>query len=123
MGLLDDLPDDWREKISERVDPKDIQKIERNLASAGNICPERDDIFKAFHLCTFESVKVVIVGQDPYTHGEATGLAFAVKSDQGITTSLGRIYDLLTAANKTPPLNSELEEWARRRSEKDGGDS
>jgi hypothetical protein len=31
MGLLDELPSDWREKISERVDPKDIQKIEKTL--------------------------------------------------------------------------------------------
>lgn len=101
MGLLDELPSDWREKISERIDPKDIQKIEKNLESAGNICPARDDIFKAFHLCRFQDVKVVIVGQNPYTNGAATGLAFAVKSGHSITTSLERIFGLLMEAGKT----------------------
>lgn len=114
MGLLDELPDDWREKIDELVDREDIQKIERNLASATNICPGRDDIFKAFRLCPFQDVKVVIIGQNPYTNGEATGLAFAVKDGLGLTASLGRIYDLLLAAGMRPPLGTELEGWARQ---------
>ncbi|HET9238146.1 MAG TPA: hypothetical protein VFO10_12880 [Oligoflexus sp.] len=113
MGLLDELPADWREKISERVDPKDIQKIERNLAYAGKICPERDDIFKAFHLCPFESVKVVIVGQDPYTRGEATGLAFAVKRKKKIRPSLKNIFRRIEASTGTRPQDTELEGWAQ----------
>ena len=40
------------------------------------IAPPHDQIFAAFHM-PFESVKVVIVGQDPYpTQGHAHGLAF-----------------------------------------------
>ena len=40
--------------------------------------PEIDQIFRAFKLCPFRKVKVVIIGQDPYpTKGEANGLAFS----------------------------------------------
>ena len=41
--------------------------------------PEPSQIFRAFKLTSFENVKVVILGQDPY-HGnsQADGLAFSV---------------------------------------------
>lgn len=41
------------------------------------IFPKKLDIFKAFRLTPFEEVKVIILGQDPYHNGRATGLAFA----------------------------------------------
>ncbi len=50
----------------------------------GTVYPHPKNIFRAFNLCPFEKVKVVILGQDPY-HGErqANGLCFAV--DEGTT--------------------------------------
>ena len=41
--------------------------------------PRIKDVFAAFNNCSFEDVKVVIIGQDPY-HGEgqANGLCFSV---------------------------------------------
>ncbi len=40
--------------------------------------PRVNQIFRAFKLCPFRKVKVVIIGQDPYpTKGEANGLAFS----------------------------------------------
>lgn len=49
-------------------------------------------IFRAFDLCPFEKVKVVILGQDPY-HGkrQANGLAFAVDSREAVPPSLQNI--------------------------------
>jgi uracil-DNA glycosylase len=40
------------------------------------VYPEREDVFKAFELTPFRKVKVVLLGQDPYHDGNATGLAF-----------------------------------------------
>src|SRR3989344_2569209 len=47
------------------------------------VYPAPKNIFRAFDLCPFDNVKVVILGQDPY-HGarQANGLAFAV--DPGV---------------------------------------
>jgi len=43
------------------------------------IYPDKKDVFKAFKLCNPKKIKVVILGQDPYFDGNATGLAFANK--------------------------------------------
>lgn len=40
------------------------------------VYPEREDVFRAFELTQPDNVKVVILGQDPYHDGNATGLAF-----------------------------------------------
>src|SRR5581483_11268910 len=46
-------------------------------------------IFRAFELCPFEKVKVVILGQDPYHgRGQANGLSFAVSEGVAIPPSL-----------------------------------
>lgn len=51
--------------------------------------PAWPDIFKAFNLLLYEEVRVVILGQDPYFDGNATGLAFACK--QHMSPSLQKI--------------------------------
>lgn len=45
------------------------------------IYPKRSEVFKAFRITEFDNLKVVILGQDPYTNGMATGLAFANPED------------------------------------------
>ena len=47
--------------------------------AAGTCYPAGKNIFRAFDLCPFEDVKVVILGQDPYHEpGQAEGLCFSV---------------------------------------------
>ena len=48
----------------------------------GKIYPKKKEVFRAFDVCPFEKVKVVILGQDPYpTRGYANGLSFSVNGD------------------------------------------
>lgn len=43
-----------------------------------NITPGYGNIFRAFHLCPYKSLKAIFIGQDPYPQKNiATGLAFA----------------------------------------------
>jgi len=50
-----------------------------------NYLPLKHDIFKAFQVGDFDTVKVVIVGQDPYhSGGLANGLAFATNIGSAI---------------------------------------
>lgn len=56
--------------------------LKRLVASRQTICPNIKDIFKAFALCPLHSLRVVIIGQDPYPDIKncvptATGIAFA----------------------------------------------
>ena len=55
-----------------------------------HVCyPPKDLVFSAFNYCSFNEVKVVIIGQDPYHgKGEANGLAFSVNDGIRIPPSL-----------------------------------
>lgn len=57
------------------------------------VYPQPKEIFKAFDLCPFDKVKVVILGQDPY-HGprQANGLCFSVHDKIKVPPSLQNIF-------------------------------
>lgn len=47
-----------------------------------SILPNKSLVFKAFQLCNYEDLKVIIIGQDPYPQkGYATGIAFGNNKD------------------------------------------
>jgi uracil-DNA glycosylase len=57
------------------------------------IYPPREDIFNAFKLTSTENLKVVILGQDPYSNpGQAMGLSFSVQDYVTLPPSLRNIY-------------------------------
>lgn len=55
----------------------------------GTVYPERENIFRAFEVTPLREVKVVVLGQDPYYDGNATGLAF--DCGVGISPSMQKI--------------------------------
>ena len=89
----------------------------------GTVYPHHKNIFRAFDLCPFEKVKVVILGQDPY-HGarQANGLAFSVDEDTKIPPSLQNIFKEIENDLGTSSLNARshaqrsgnLERWAKQ---------
>ena len=78
------------------------------------IYPLKENIFNAFKLTSFENVKVVIVGQDPYHgEGEAHGLSFSVQDNVKIPPSLQNIYkELYDDLGVLPKDNGDLTGWA-----------
>ena len=52
------------------------------------VYPSAPEVFKAFELCQMKDLRVVIIGQDPYHNGAATGLCFGVKEGMKINPSL-----------------------------------
>lgn len=57
------------------------------------IYPPQEKMFRAFELCPLSSLKVVIIGQDPYHQpGQANGLAFSVHPGVKLPPSLKNIY-------------------------------
>jgi uracil-DNA glycosylase len=80
------------------------------------IYPPSEQIFNAFNLCPFDSVKVVILGQDPY-HGEgqAHGLCFSVNDNVQHPPSLVNIFkEIKRDLNIPVPSSGNLERWARQ---------
>lgn len=85
------------------------------------ICPSFSDTFNAFKLCSLSSVKVVILGQDPYPQlGTATGLAFGnhkETDEDNLSQSLKIIKEAVI--NYEVPHNCitfdhTLESWAKQ---------
>jgi uracil-DNA glycosylase len=80
------------------------------------VYPPEPDVFNAFRLTSYESVKVLILGQDPY-HGEgqAHGLAFSVRPGVKPPPSLKNIFkELHTDVGCPVPKGGSLEPWARQ---------
>ncbi len=81
-----------------------------------NVFPKEEEIFNALILTTFNNLKVVLIGQDPY-HGvnQAHGLAFSVKKETKIPPSLRNIYKELTYEyGYEMPNHGNLESWAKQ---------
>ena len=78
------------------------------------VFPPGAEIFNAFDSTPFASVRVVILGQDPY-HGEgqAHGLCFSVKPPTPPPPSLRNIYKELHQDLGVPiPAHGDLSHWA-----------
>lgn len=83
----------------------------------GKIFPEEKEIFRAFDVCPFEKVKVVILGQDPYpTKGFANGLSFSVNDDvHPFPKSLTNIFkEINNDIGRSLPKNGNLMRWAEQ---------
>ena len=108
---------DW----SKVIDLTEADRIIRKLSASNHtICPQLKDIFRAFTLCPFNSLRVVVLGLDPYNNLKegrpvATGLAFANSPD---TTELSPSLEVLkesvinyTIPHRTIIFDPSLEKW------------
>lgn len=108
---------DWAEKLEGEFDKPYYRKLIAFLKEEyanETIYPEMDDIFNALHYTSFENVKVVILGQDPY-HGpdQAHGLSFSVKPEVTTPPSLRNIFkELHNDMGCQIPNHGHLVKWA-----------
>ncbi len=78
------------------------------------VFPPKELIYSALETTSFEDVKVVIVGQDPYHDvGQAHGMAFSVQAGVKTPKSLQNIYkELNQEMGLSIPNNGYLKKWA-----------
>ena len=77
--------------------------------------PPPKQIFRALELTSFEDVKVVIIGQDPYHNDfQANGLCFSVSAKVSSPPSLKNIFKELEDDLGISRTNPELEDWAKQ---------
>jgi uracil-DNA glycosylase len=106
---------DW----SNVVDLVEADRILRKLSTSKIIiCPQLKDIFRAFRLCPFSNLKVVLLGMEPYPQkGIATGLAFANSidtPDSQLSPSLEILKESVinyTIPHRTINFDPSLEKW------------
>ena len=111
------LEDSWKEKLIEEFKKDYMQSLSEFLRSEISknkiIFPPGKKIFNALNLTSFENVKVVILGQDPY-HGynQAHGLSFSVEKGIKPPPSLKNIFkELESDLGIKQPDHGNLERW------------
>ena len=90
--------------------------IEKERQAGKQVFPQKEDTFKAFKLCPFEALKVVILGQDPYHNiNQAHGLAFSVQEGVKPPPSLMNIYkELQNDLDVEISSSGNLSAWAKQ---------
>ena len=109
----------WKEKLQQEFDKtyfvQLVEAIHREYAT-GVCYPPGPLIFNAFNQTPFDSVKVVILGQDPYHEpGQAHGLSFSVQDGVPFPPSLQNIFKEIQDDLGTPvPPTGNLTRWAQQ---------
>jgi len=110
----------WKPFLEDEFKKKYMEEIKTFLINCSKnnevIYPHPIDIFRSLELTTFDNVKVVILGQDPY-HGQnqAHGLAFSVQENVPKPPSLKNIFKEISEDLKIEKRSSgDLTNWAKQ---------
>ncbi len=94
---------------------KELTEFVKSEYQKKKVYPAPANIFRAFELCPFEDVKVVILGQDPYHgDGQANGLCFSVADGVSLPPSLQNIFKEIKSDLGVLPSVGNLDSWARQ---------
>lgn len=113
------IAEPWKNILKEEFEKpyfKELAIFVKNDYQNFTCYPKGSDIFAAFDFCSFNDLKVVILGQDPY-HGpnQANGLCFSVKEGVPHPPSLINIFkEISTDLNLPYPKSGNLERWAKQ---------
>lgn len=91
--------------------------LSMRIKAGARVYPDEALIFKALEKTSFDNVKVVLLGQDPYhTQGMAHGLAFSVPASvKNYPPSLRNIIaEYCDDLGFRPPRSGDLTEWAEK---------
>ena len=112
------IPDSWRPALEPVLAKPEARKLGgwlRAEEEAGKaIFPPRGERLAALAMTPLDSVRVVILGQDPYHGpGQAHGLSFSVREGVTLPPSLRNIYqEIESDLGVKPPANGDLTRWA-----------
>jgi uracil-DNA glycosylase len=113
------IDESWRTHLSSEFEKSyfvALREFVRGEYAACAVYPPAAHIFRAFDECPFDSVKVVILGQDPYHGpGQANGLCFAVAAGMAPPPSLQNIFKEIEADLARPvSRDPDLARWAKQ---------
>jgi len=113
------IEDGWKNALAQEFDKEYFKQLRLTLAlekKTHTIFPPSKAMFSAFNLTPFDSVKVIIIGQDPYHgSGQANGLCFSVSEGISHPPSLKNIFKEIEKDLGIPyPKSGNLECWAKQ---------
>lgn len=110
----------WKKVLEEEFGKEyfhTLRQFVKNEYKSSIVYPAPKNIFRAFELCPFDDVEVVILGQDPYHGpGQANGLCFAVSDGVALPPSLQNIFKEIEGdlGQKLVHRSGDLERWAKQ---------
>ncbi|MBO5838401.1 MAG: uracil-DNA glycosylase [Bacteroidales bacterium] len=113
------IEESWKRVLSSEFEKEYFKTLRDFIHSeyrTKTIYPPAKQIFNAFDSCPFESVKVVILGQDPYHEpSQAHGLSFSVLPPCPPPPSLVNIYkEIRSDVGTLVSANGDLTDWSRQ---------
>lgn len=113
------IAEDWKEILAPEFEKPYFEQLTgfvREEYASHRIFPQGRNIFRAFDKCPFDSLKVVIIGQDPYHgDGQANGLCFSVNDGVQFPPSLQNIFQEVHDDVGAPiPESGNLDRWAEQ---------
>ena len=108
----------WQDELKQEYETEYFETLisDIELEYYKHTCyPPKDEVFNAFKKCSFNDLKVVILGQDPYHGaGQANGLAFSVNNSVAIPPSLRNIFKEINndLQQVLLPNSGDLSRWA-----------
>ncbi|MCG3778095.1 MAG: Uracil-DNA glycosylase [Nitrospira sp.] len=117
--MLPSIPLGWQSLLHEETHKPYYRELDTfldaELAAGQVVLPTSENIFTALAATPYDSVRVLLVGQDPYpTPGHAHGLCFSVQPTvRPVPQSLRNVYrELHDDMGCRIPNNGYLEPWA-----------
>ena len=109
----------WNEILADEMQKDYYQQLQafvQKRRAEVRVFPKEKNVFNALELTPFESVKVVILGQDPYHgFGQAHGLSFSVQKGTPLPPSLKNIYkELQEDIGGELPIEGDLTHWTKQ---------
>lgn len=113
------MNDSWWQQLKDEFNKPYYQELREMLKreyAEHTVYPEPNDIYNALHYTSYENVKVVILGQDPYHGpGQAHGLSFSVQPGVNPPPSLKNIFiELQNDIGADIPNHGSLVSWAKQ---------
>ena len=111
------ISNDWKDKLKFEFQKEYFSHLItflKNEYQQQIVFPPESLIFNAFNQCDFKSLKVVILGQDPYHNkDQAHGLSFSVPDGINIPPSLKNIFkEIKCDLGNDIPSTGNLIRWA-----------
>ncbi|MHB1424022.1 MAG: uracil-DNA glycosylase [Gemmataceae bacterium] len=113
------IPADWKAVLAAERKKTYFKKLSEFVdkeRAEHQVFPPEQDVFNAFKLTPYQSVKVLLLGQDPYhDEGQAHGLCFSVRPGVKPPPSLRNVFkELHHDLGCEIPNNGSLEPWAKQ---------